>query len=50
LRGRISPRNELGRSIYYIAGSPPMVAGLHAMLSEAGIDDDDIRTEDFSGY
>ena len=50
LKGRTSPRNELARSIYYIAGPPPMVAGLHAMLIESGIDDDDIRTEDFSGY
>jgi hypothetical protein len=27
-----------------------MVAGLQTMLNEAGIDDDDIRTEEFSGY
>lgn len=36
--------------IYYIVGPPGMVTGLHAMLNEAGVDDDDIRTEDFSGY
>lgn len=45
-----SPANTLVGPIYYIAGPPRMVAGLHTMLNEAGIDDDDIRTEDFSGY
>ncbi len=43
LKGAPSP-------IYYIAGPPAMVSGLHAMLQEAGIDDDDIRTEEFAGY
>jgi ferredoxin-NADP reductase len=38
------------RPIYYIAGPPQMVAGLHTMLNTAGVDDDDIRTEDFAGY
>jgi ferredoxin-NADP reductase len=36
--------------IYYIAGPPEMVKGLHTTLNGAGIDDDDIRTEEFSGY
>lgn len=36
--------------IYYMAGPPAMVAGLRAMLNAAGVDDDDIRTEEFSGY
>jgi len=36
--------------IYYIAGPPAMVKGLHAMLNGAGVDDDDIRTEQFAGY
>jgi ferredoxin-NADP reductase len=36
--------------IYYVAGPPMMVKGLHEMLNEAGVDDDDIRTEDFTGY
>ena len=36
--------------IYYIAGQPAMVKGLHAMLNGAGVDDDDIRTEAFAGY
>jgi ferredoxin-NADP reductase len=36
--------------IYYIAGAPDMVKGLHEMLSKTGIDDDDIRAEEFAGY
>ncbi len=36
--------------IYYVAGPPGMVAGIRQTLSNAGIDDDDIRSEEFSGY
>ena len=36
--------------IYYIAGPPAMVKGLHEMLSKAGMKDDDIRAEEFAGY
>ena len=36
--------------IYYIAGSPEMVKGLRAMIHQAGVDDDGIRTEEFGGY
>ena len=36
--------------IYYIAGPPAMVKGLHEMLSKAGLNDADIRAEEFSGY
>ncbi|MGH8137602.1 MAG: FAD-dependent oxidoreductase [Steroidobacteraceae bacterium] len=44
-----SPKKLLG-PIYYMAGPPAMVAGLRAMLNKAGIDDDDIRREEFTGY
>jgi ferredoxin-NADP reductase len=37
-------------AIYYIAGPPQMVAGLHSIVSSLGIDGDDIRREDFAGY
>ncbi|MGH9446105.1 MAG: FAD-dependent oxidoreductase [Terriglobia bacterium] len=37
-------------AIYYIAGPAAMVNGLHSTLNAAGIDDDDIRTEEFTGY
>lgn len=36
--------------IYYIAGPPNMVRGVHEMLNTMGVDDDDIRTEEFAGY
>lgn len=37
-------------AVYYIAGPPGMVKGLHSVLNSAGVDDDDIRTEEFTGY
>ena len=43
LKGAVSP-------IYYIAGPPEMVKGMHATINEAGVDDDDIRAEEFAGY
>jgi ferredoxin-NADP reductase len=36
--------------IYYIAGPPAMVAAMRRMLTDAAVDEDDIRTEEFSGY
>jgi ferredoxin-NADP reductase len=36
--------------IYYIAGPPAMVTAMRKMLASAGVDEDDIRTEEFSGY
>jgi ferredoxin-NADP reductase len=36
--------------IYYIAGPPVMVTGMRKMLVGAGVDEDDIRTEEFAGY
>jgi ferredoxin-NADP reductase len=36
--------------ICYLAGPPSMVAAMRRMLIEAGVDEDDIRTEEFSGY
>ncbi len=41
---------ELTDPIYYMAGPAPMVASLRKMLNDAGVDDDDIRTEEFTGY
>jgi len=41
---------ELAAPIYYVAGPPAMVAGLRETLGRAGVDDDDIRSEDFYGY
>jgi len=36
--------------IYYIAGPPTMAAATRRTLSEVGVDEDDIRTEEFAGY
>jgi NAD(P)H-flavin reductase len=36
--------------IYYIAGPPTMVAATRRTLCEVGVDEDDIRTEEFAGY
>lgn len=36
--------------IYYIAGPVAMVGAMRNMLTALGVDEDDIRTEEFSGY
>lgn len=36
--------------IYYIAGPPTMVAAMRKTLISAGVEEDDIRSEEFSGY
>lgn len=36
--------------ICYVAGPPAMVSAARQALNRAGIDDDDIRSEDFHGY
>jgi len=34
----------------YTAGRPGMVAAMRQMITTSGIGDDDIRTEEFTGY
>jgi ferredoxin-NADP reductase len=41
---------ELRDPIYYVAGPPAMVAGLRETLELAGVDGDDIRSEECYGY
>ena len=41
---------DLTLPIYYLAGPASMVTAMRKTLNEAGVDDDDIRTEEFSGY
>ena len=54
--GHISPEmlsehaGKLEAPIYYIAGPPAMVAAGRRIINDAGVDDDDIRTEEFAGY
>ena len=42
--------SDLTLPIYYVAGPAAMVTALRKTLNEAGVDDDNIRTEEFSGY
>jgi ferredoxin-NADP reductase len=55
-RGRIdaalvkSAVGESARPVHYVAGPPAMVAAMREMMNAAGVDDDDIRSEEFYGY
>ena len=40
----------LPRPHYYIAGTPDMCEDMRQMLDDMGIEDDDIHSEDFTGY
>jgi ferredoxin-NADP reductase len=40
----------LSSAVCYVAGPPAMVAAMRQLLNQAGVDDDDIRSEDFFGY
>jgi ferredoxin-NADP reductase len=42
--------SDRGDAVYYSAGPAPMVAAMRKTLAEMGVSDDDIRTEEFSGY
>jgi ferredoxin-NADP reductase len=42
--------NDLSLPIYYIVGPPAMVRAMREMLDETGVNEDNIRTEEFSGY
>jgi ferredoxin-NADP reductase len=41
---------DLSAPIYYVAGPPAMIEAVRQTLNRAGVDDDDIRSEDFLGY
>jgi ferredoxin-NADP reductase len=41
---------DLTLPIYYIAGPQAMVQAMRGILTEAGVNDDNIRTEEFTGY
>ncbi|HVS79923.1 MAG TPA: FAD-dependent oxidoreductase [Candidatus Paceibacterota bacterium] len=43
----VSDKND---AIYYMAGPQGMVAAMRKMLNDSGISNDDIKTEEFSGY
>lgn len=54
--GRVSKRllqkylTDLQKPVFYLVGSPDMVAGTKALLLSIGIDEERIQTEDFTGY
>lgn len=41
---------DLTQPIYYISGPPAMVTTMRKTLNDSGVNDDNIRTEEFSGY
>jgi ferredoxin-NADP reductase len=41
---------DLPDPIFYVAGPPALVEAMRRTLGEAGVDEDDIRSEDFYGY
>jgi ferredoxin-NADP reductase len=45
-----SVASDLPAPIYYVAGPPSLVETMRETLNGAGIDDDDIRSEEFYGY
>lgn len=42
--------SDLTLPIFYVAGPQAMVTAMRKALNESGVDDDNIRTEEFSGY
>lgn len=42
--------DDLLLPIYYVDGPPGMVSAMRTVLTDAGVDDDNIRTEEFTGY
>lgn len=42
--------DDLAAPIYYLSGPGAMVKAMRTMLDGAGVDSDDIRTEEFTGY
>lgn len=42
--------DDLAAPIYYVSGPGAMVKAMRTMLDDAGVDSDDIRTEEFTGY
>lgn len=42
--------DNLSEPVYYTAGPPSLVATVKEILSEIGVDEDDINCEDFVGY
>lgn len=41
---------DVATAIYYLAGPAAMVQAMRKVLNDAGVNDDNIKTEEFSGY
>ncbi|HKW88795.1 MAG TPA: FAD-dependent oxidoreductase [Candidatus Acidoferrales bacterium] len=41
---------DMAAPIFYMAGPPGMLNAMHKLLLEAGVNEDDIRAEEFAGY
>ena len=41
---------EHARPVFYVVGPPAMVAAMKDLLASFGVNDDDVRSEDFGGY
>jgi ferredoxin-NADP reductase len=42
--------SDLRGPVYYVAGPPGLVASMRETLVAAGVDEDDVRAEEFAGY
>ncbi|MBM7569903.1 FAD-dependent oxidoreductase [Aquibacillus albus] len=42
--------SDISAPIYYLCGPPKMVKDMHQLLVEMGVDENNIRVEEFSGY
>ncbi len=41
---------DMATPIYYLSGPPGLVAAMRKLLEESGVNEDNIRTEEFTGY
>lgn len=41
---------DINEPTYYVAGPPAMVSAMQQMLTKAGVEEDNIRIEEFGGY
>lgn len=41
---------SLPQPVYYVVGPPAMVEAMRTTLAQAGVEEDDVRSEDFYGY
>ncbi|MEX1027625.1 MAG: FAD-dependent oxidoreductase [Candidatus Paceibacterota bacterium] len=47
IRGQVA---DIPQAIWYLAGPPPFVKAMQTVLETLGVEDDDVRFEEFAGY